>query len=156
MAPVGIHACAIPMPIPGTRSTGVAITNPLVLYRALVATKRIDPDPAQHRLAIHLQKLYERLKDYEPIVQYGYRLQQLSRTLGQTPGQASAETQTGNTSRPSILSSFLGQRNNRHSLSLTRVLTSHEAALELDSPKGLMLHGEVGTGKVETDTARAK
>lgn len=30
--------------------TGVAITNPLVLYRALVATNRITPDPSQHRL----------------------------------------------------------------------------------------------------------
>lgn len=31
-------------------NTGVAITNPLVLYRALVATNRITQDPAQHRL----------------------------------------------------------------------------------------------------------
>lgn len=31
-------------------STGVAITNPLVLYRALLATNRIRSDPAQHRL----------------------------------------------------------------------------------------------------------
>lgn len=30
--------------------TGVAITNPLVLYRSLVATQSIRPDPAQHRL----------------------------------------------------------------------------------------------------------
>ncbi|KAJ9619525.1 hypothetical protein H2203_008303 [Taxawa tesnikishii (nom. ined.)] len=35
----------------------------------------------------------------------------------------------------------------RDTLALTRVLTSHEAALSMDSPKGLMLHGEVGTGK---------
>ena len=28
-------------------STGLAITNPLIAYRALLATKRIDPDPAQ-------------------------------------------------------------------------------------------------------------
>lgn len=30
--------------------TGVAITNPLVLYRSLIATQKIRPDPAQHRL----------------------------------------------------------------------------------------------------------
>ena len=68
-------------------ATGLAITNPLIKYRALVATKAIKPDPvcpfyneqdrkttnnkrlsqqAQHRLAIHLSKLYDRLKDYEP------------------------------------------------------------------------------------------
>lgn len=32
-------------------------------------------------------------------------------------------------------------------MALTRRLTSHESALQMDSPKGLMLHGEVGTGK---------
>jgi protein AFG1 len=32
-------------------------------------------------------------------------------------------------------------------LELTRVLTDHEQAMQLQSPKGLMLHGEVGTGK---------
>jgi len=31
-------------------TTGLTITNPLVLYRALVATNRINPDPAQLRL----------------------------------------------------------------------------------------------------------
>lgn len=31
-------------------STELTITNPLVLYRALLATNRIAPDPAQHRL----------------------------------------------------------------------------------------------------------
>ena len=37
------------MSLPAT-GKGLAITNPLVLYRALLATKRIVPDPAQHRL----------------------------------------------------------------------------------------------------------
>jgi protein AFG1 len=31
-------------------STGVTITNPLVLYRSLIATQKIRPDPAQHRV----------------------------------------------------------------------------------------------------------
>jgi hypothetical protein len=30
--------------------TGLAITNPLVLYRSLIATQKIRPDPGQHRL----------------------------------------------------------------------------------------------------------
>jgi hypothetical protein len=32
--------------------TGIAITNPLVLYRSLIATQKIRPDPAQHRLGM--------------------------------------------------------------------------------------------------------
>jgi hypothetical protein len=34
--------------------TGVAITNPLVLYRSLIATQKIRPDPAQHRLGMYM------------------------------------------------------------------------------------------------------
>lgn len=34
-------------------STGITITNPLVLYRSLIATQKIRPDPAQHRLGMH-------------------------------------------------------------------------------------------------------
>jgi hypothetical protein len=36
-----------PMP---PRVSSLTITNPLVLYRSLIATNRIQPDPAQHRL----------------------------------------------------------------------------------------------------------
>ncbi|KAF2269223.1 hypothetical protein CC78DRAFT_529451 [Lojkania enalia] len=46
-----------------------------------------------------------------------------------------------------LWTSLLAQKEKRDSLALTRVLTSHEAAMNLQSPKGLMLHGEVGTGK---------
>ena len=41
---------AVQMPPNGT---GVTITNPLVLYRSLLATQKIRPDPAQHRLGTH-------------------------------------------------------------------------------------------------------
>ncbi|KAL1616037.1 hypothetical protein SLS56_011587 [Neofusicoccum ribis] len=128
-------------------STGVAITNPLVLYRALLATNGIRPDPAQHRLALHLQKLYERLKDYEPTTEYSHRLHQISRAVG-TNGRAKTSDDDASDVRPrGFWSSLLAQKEKRDSLALTRVLTSHEQAMLLDSPKGLMLHGEVGTGK---------
>jgi peroxisome-assembly ATPase len=47
-----------------------------------------------------------------------------------------------------IWTSLLAQKEKRDSLALTRVLTNHEAALQLNSPKGLLLHREVGTGKI--------
>lgn len=132
---------------PVSPSTGVAITNPLVLYRALLATKKIDPDPSQHRLAIHLQKLYEHLKDYEPIVQYNHRIREIGRAIGSTPGQ---KQQNGLSEqaprRAGVLASLFENKQARDGLALTRVLTSHESAMLMDSPKGLMLHGEVGTG----------
>jgi len=135
------------MPVP-TTSTGLAITNPLVLYRSLLATKRIDPDPAQHRLAIRLGKLYDQLIDYEPIVQYGHRLNQISKALSTTPGSESQHDaiQRQDSRSRGFLSSLWQRKEEQDSLSLTRVLTNHEAAMTVDSPRGLMLHGEVGTG----------
>ena len=38
-----------PFSMPPSKAS-LTITNPLVLYRSLVATNRIQPDPAQHRL----------------------------------------------------------------------------------------------------------
>ncbi|KAF1960235.1 hypothetical protein CC80DRAFT_523372 [Byssothecium circinans] len=125
----------------------LTITNPLVLYRSLLATNRIQPDPAQHRLTLHLQKLYERLIDYEPSIEYSERLKQLSRTLSTTQKGPPAITKKSRIGTKGIWTSLLAQKEKRDSLALTRVLTSHEAALNLQSPKGLMLHGEVGTGK---------
>ncbi|KAM0689875.1 hypothetical protein Q7P36_010747 [Cladosporium allicinum] len=123
-----------------TGATGLAITNPLVKYRTLVQTRAIARDPSQHRLAIHLQKLYDRLKDYEPELDYGRQLDQITRAVGDG-SNASA--------RPKRDSwrSLLAGKQDKDSLALTRKLTSHESAMQLNSPKGLMLHGEVGTGK---------
>ncbi|KAI4696376.1 uncharacterized protein J4E88_000553 [Alternaria novae-zelandiae] len=129
-------------------STGVTITNPLVLYRSLIATQKIRPDPAQHRLALHLQKLYDRLIDYEPSVEYSKRLQQLTRAVdaGQD-ASSSTDTHVNRFGRRGVWTSLLAQKDKRDSVALTRVLTSHDEAMQLQSPKGLMLHGEVGTGK---------
>ncbi|KAK3044861.1 hypothetical protein LTS18_000160, partial [Coniosporium uncinatum] len=92
---------------------------------------------------IHLQKLYERLKDYEPTVEYGDRLRKLSKAV---PTEEAVRQAKSIGSR-GIWTSLLAQKEKRDSLALTRVLTSHEGAKQLNSPKGLMLHGEVGTGK---------
>ena len=119
-------------------ATSLTITNPLVKYRALVATKAISSDPSQLRLALHLQNLYERLKDYEPELEYSTRLDQISKSIAKSNGSSSA---------PSRWRTFLAAKERRDSLALTRRLTSHESALQLTSPMGLMLHGEVGTGK---------
>jgi len=128
-------------------STGLTITNPLVLYRALLATKRIEPDPAQYRLALHLQKLYFRLKDYEPEVEYSRRLEEINRAVGRPASSDEGETTSESTPSGGIFSAFSGTADGKDSLALTRKLTNHESAMQLQSPKGLLLYGEVGTGK---------
>ena len=132
-------------------STGLAITNPLVLYRSLLATKRIEPDPAQHRLALHLQKLYLRLKDYQPEVDFSHRIDQLNR-LVKKPSNVSENAANGTEGdapkqRNSIFGSLQEHKEKTEATALTRRLTDHESAMQVQSPQGLMLYGEVGTGK---------
>ena len=131
-------------------STGLAITNPLVLYRTLLATRRIDPDPAQHRLAIHLQKIYHRLLDYEPEIQYNDRLKQLSRAVGSSTSSPPKEEDglpSGEGRRQGILAKLRARQEATEAMALTRKLTDHQSAVQLRSPQGLLLYGEVGTGK---------
>ncbi|TGO89515.1 hypothetical protein BPOR_0106g00230 [Botrytis porri] len=132
------------------QSTGLTITNPLILYRALLATKVIDPDPAQHRIALHLQKLYLRLKDYKPQSEYAARLKAISQAVndGQNNEDGRTVAVPGHPLRNNPLFAHLFRRKERQdTLAMTRVLTSHEAAMNLDFPQGILLHGEVGTGK---------
>lgn len=140
----------MPPSIPASINTGLAITNPLVLYRALLATKRIDPDPAQHRLALELQKLYYRLKDYSPHEEYGARIKAIQnvvkKPVARSDGREAAVPGHGLRRNP-LFSRLFAVKEERDTLALTKVLTSHEAAMTLDSPKGMMLHGEVGCGK---------
>lgn len=129
-----------PSPSP---ATGLTITNPLVLYKSLIASNKIQPDPSQHRLAIHLQKLYHRLKDYDPEIDYSHRLNQLSRAIGTAPARIESDNDA---THNGVLWGFKYQKQ-KDSLALTRKLTCHESAISLQTPQGLLLHGEVGTGK---------
>ncbi|KAI4103021.1 MAG: hypothetical protein LQ339_004384 [Xanthoria mediterranea] len=130
-------------------STGLTNTNPLVLYRSLLATQKINPDPAQHRLALHLQKLYHRLKDYEPPGDYQYELGRITDAVGQPSSELEGRNRhpVEHGGRTSIFSLRREQKEPANVLALTRKLTSHESAMRLHSPRGLLLHGEVGTGK---------
>ncbi|RMZ91484.1 hypothetical protein DV736_g1279, partial [Chaetothyriales sp. CBS 134916] len=130
----------------GSASTSLSITNPLVLYRTLVATNKIKSDPAQHRLALQLQKLYFRLKDYSPELEYRHRLDQISRSLSQN---ASQQGQNASFVAPSsgFLSSLFRRMDGGPTLSLTRTIPIHDSALSINSPQGMLLYGEVGRGK---------
>ncbi|EKD16562.1 hypothetical protein MBM_05031 [Drepanopeziza brunnea f. sp. 'multigermtubi' MB_m1] len=140
----------MPPQLSSAASTSLTISNPLVLYRSLLATRIIDPDPAQHRLALELQKLYLRLKDYSPKAEYGARLRAVTQAVEDIPSpkDENAVAAPGHPLRRNPLFAHLfPQKPERDTLALTRILTSHDAAMNIDSPKGMLLHGEVGTGK---------
>ena len=130
----------------------LSITNPLVLYRALIATRRIRADPAQHRLALELQKLYFRLKDYDPEVEYRWQLEKAAR-LTRRHGQQNSEKREavfndGPNSKPFSMSTLFGYDQRTASMmAMTRTRPVHESAMDIDSPQGMLLYGEVGRGK---------
>lgn len=121
------------MPVPSP-STSLTITNPLTLYRAHITANRLRPDPSQHRIAIKLQDTYHRLLDYDrPPLELNTRLASLSSAL-------STEK------RPPL--TFIHRLNQeRKEKALMRVVTSTDSAIEVATPRGFYLSGEVGTGK---------
>lgn len=133
-------------------STAVTITDPLVKYKSLVSTGIYAPDPAQYRLAHHLHKIYLRIKDYTPHTEYRERLNQVARLTERKPSEDEDDGRILALKHHSIwrnplFKHLLSTPEGRDSLAMTRVLTNYETAMEIDSPKGLFLSGEVGTGK---------
>ncbi|KAL2115449.1 hypothetical protein VTJ04DRAFT_9704 [Mycothermus thermophilus] len=132
--------------------TAVAITDPFVKYTSLIATGVYQPDAAQYRLAHHLQKVYTRLKDYTPSQEYRRRIGLISKAIEDTHAGATGRNLASPTHpirRNPLLARFFSRHDatTKETMALARVLTNHEAALHIDSPKGLFLSGEVGTGK---------
>ncbi|KAI0532546.1 AFG1-like ATPase-domain-containing protein [Xylaria digitata] len=128
----------------------ITITDPLVKYQSLLATGYCCPDPAQHRLALHLQKVYHRLKDYSPSAEYRIRLKAITDALNEPRGDDQSQklaTDSHPIRRNPLFARFFARTQSRDALALTRVLTSHEEAIHVNSPRGLFLSGEVGTGK---------
>lgn len=133
-------------------STAITITDPLVKYQAHLASGLYAPDPAQHRLARHLHKIYLRIKDYSPQAEYRDRLRQVAQLTEPTPEENEKDgnilaLRNHSIWRNPLFKHLLSSPEGRESLSMTRVLANHESAIEIDSPKGLFLSGEVGTGK---------
>lgn len=129
-------------------SKSLTITDPIVAYRTLLAFQQIRPDPAQHRLALQLQKLYYRLKDYDAELEYRHRIDEIVRHIQRT---SNVSSQNGSKQRPrntSLFSSLWSSSSRAPSaLALTRVIPVQESAISIQSPRGMLLYGEVGRGK---------
>jgi protein AFG1 len=92
------------------------------------------------------------LKDYSPSTNYGTHLDAITRAIADAEARKENEDNMvavpGHPLRRNPLFSHLfAKKVERDTLALTKVLSSHEAAITVDSPQGLLLHGEVGTGK---------
>ncbi|KKA28078.1 hypothetical protein TD95_004687 [Thielaviopsis punctulata] len=128
-----------------------AITDPLVKYQSMISTGALLADQTQYRLAIHLRSVYRRLKDYVPAHEYQSRLEEIARLTAQPNEPLKDESdQLAIRNHPiwrNPLFKSLMQSSHAQDKALVRLLTSHEQAVQIDSPRGLFVSGEVGTGK---------
>ncbi|KAK9461718.1 AFG1-like ATPase-domain-containing protein [Lipomyces oligophaga] len=113
------------------QQTGLAITDPYVFYRQCVALGRISPDDAQLRAALEFQKLYYRVKDYTPPVDFRARLEKLARLLEDSEQ----------------INHKIWYSPERETVALIRTLSDEEELYDINCPQGLLIHGEVGSGK---------
>jgi protein AFG1 len=137
--------------------TGLAITSPLILYRSLVASRRIAPDPAQHRLAIKLQALNERLENYEAVKGQWEGLISELRAESKHWDPASnhqyvPQWRGVKEMRRTWRRLFLGEtettsQRQESERELVRYLSSAQEAMQVEAPQGLLVHGRVGSGK---------
>ncbi|KAK9477758.1 AFG1-like ATPase-domain-containing protein, partial [Lipomyces japonicus] len=121
------------------RVVGLTITDPLVLYHHHVDSGRIRPDEAQHRAAIEFQKLYYRVKDYMPSQDFMRQVEKLALLLEESEDQ---DNNPDNSNNP--MPWFSPER---HTLALIKTLSDEEDLFNLNTPQGLLVHGEVGSGK---------
>lgn len=133
-------------------STAVTITDPLVKYKSLLATGNLSPDQSQYRLALHLRVIYNRIKDYSPQTEYSQRLRNVRRLIEpESPtggdGRNILAVKSHSIWRNPLFKHLLSTPEGRDSLALTKVLSNYEEAINIESPRGLFLSGEVGTGK---------
>ncbi|CAN3357967.1 hypothetical protein DICA4_D01442 [Diutina catenulata] len=128
-----------------TSNTGLAITDPFVLYQNYVASGAIEKDEAQLRTMKEFQKLYHRLVDYRPRSDVENKINLMLRDL---------EHQRVRAPKPSERSKSILERigwrpdPEKQSQQLIKFVTDEELLLDEGySPQGLLVNGDVGCGK---------
>ena len=128
-------------------STSLCVTDPYLIYNALVANKAIDLDPCQLALIKKLRVLSGELKEYKPDLTT-VKINRLVRELEMKHNQQNQDARGvlfGYT-----IGWFKERENEKLRTQLVKALNDYE---ELTSdamngiPKGLLINGEVGCGK---------
>lgn len=140
----GINGCNNRFPIPEKPIdvSSLTITDPLVIYKNYVSRGVLRPDPQQLRAAIEFQKLYLRVKDYQPVEATSIKIKSLVRKIEQNIEFTHNDGyKKFGLFRPRWFDSRPDKRE------LVRVLSDTEEIAQIASPQGLLINGPVGSGK---------
>lgn len=117
------------------------MTDPLIIYQNYITRKVLRPDGHQLRAAKEFQKLYYRVKDYVPPQKAELELQKLIKKI-----QLQIEKSQ---SRPQLIKWIKNKVTSTpsNSTELVEVLSEIDVLVNMKTPQGLLLNGEVGCGK---------
>lgn len=111
--------------------SAIVMSDPFLHYQSLVNVDYFRKDENQLRAVKELQRLYRRIENYTPPVDFARKIKQVEKLLR-------------NQKSPNPIRKYLGGVGDK---SLVRQLSWEEELLNIDSPRGLMLSGSVGSGK---------
>lgn len=115
-------------------SNQLSITDPYIIYQSYVARGILKSDHQQLRIAKEFQKLYYRVKDYVPEQDTQNRIKDLIKKL--EIKNASSDTPRRWFYKP-----------NNSTTDVIKILTDEEELKNFPSPHGLLINGDVGSGK---------
>ncbi|KAK4050422.1 hypothetical protein OIV83_003492 [Microbotryomycetes sp. JL201] len=138
------------------------VTDPLELYRGMVANGDIQSDPEQIRALVGIRKLHEELLDYNPPIRLLTLLEALRPTSELVANATTSAPSPAWPFKRSPMSSvgtgllpaeeqerqrLLAMSETTKSTELVKALTDKSALEDLDTPRGFLLTGPPGTGK---------
>ncbi|KAM0745812.1 hypothetical protein T439DRAFT_369898 [Meredithblackwellia eburnea MCA 4105] len=137
-------------------SSELQVTDPLLVYRGLVAQGKIKYDLEQMRALVQMRKLHQELLDYQPPIRLLTLLESLRPSTDPLPQPPEwpfkrSELSTIGThllpKEEAERDEILRMDEKTKSKALVKVLKEGGSLEDLDTPKGFLLTGPPGTGK---------
>lgn len=120
-------------------STSVAITDPYVIYQNYILLGLLEKDESQLRVMKEFQKLYHRVIDYTPPEELSIRLSLILRDIEMR--------QIEHDRYAKLPLRYLRKSPEKERKSMIRFMTDEEELRNFASPQGLLINGDVGSGK---------
>ncbi|KAI5951233.1 hypothetical protein KGF54_004307 [Candida jiufengensis] len=124
-----------------TINQSLAITDPYQIYQNYISLGILEKDKSQLRVMKEFQKLYHRIIDYSPPEELSIKLSLLLRQIE----IKQTEINLRNTSKSPF--KFLVKNPEKSKNSMIKYMTDEEELSNFPSPQGLLINGDVGTGK---------